>query len=77
MKSENGSVPFVAMIVIIAFLLLVCIFLPLIVPNWSDKPFALPLMVVGLLLPFVHFFIFGGSQVARQRKERKNAGEAE
>ena len=77
MKSESGFVPFVTMIVIIAFLLLVCIFLPLIVPNWSDLPFALPLMVVGLLLPFVHFFIFGGSQVLRQRKERKSASEAE
>ena len=77
MKSESGFVPFVTMIVIIAFLLLVCIFLPLIVPNWSGLPFALPLMVIGLLLPFVHFFIFGGSQVLRQRRERKSTGEAE
>ncbi|MGI6220488.1 MAG: hypothetical protein ACOYIP_01245 [Coriobacteriales bacterium] len=76
MKSDNGSVPFIAMIVIIAFLLLVCIFLPLFVPNWSERAFALPLMGVGLLLPFVHFFVFGGSQVARQRRERKNSGEA-
>ena len=51
---------FIVMLVIVAVLAVLCIACPLIVPNWSKQPYALPLMAIGLLLPFVYFFVFGG-----------------
>ena len=42
----------------IAFLFITCIVCPLAITDWSKLPIALPLMAVGVLLPFVYFFIF-------------------
>lgn len=70
MQEDNtGKVPFIVMILIIVFLFVVCIICPLVVSGWSKQPFALPLMGIGLLLPFVHFFIFGGKQLAASKKK--------
>lgn len=69
-SQDSGKVPFIAMLVVIAFLFAVCIVCPLVVPDWSKQPYALTLMAAGLLLPFVHFFIFGGLELARSKKEQ-------
>ena len=65
---DTGMGAFGVMIAIIVFLAALCIVCPLAVPNWSKQPVALPLMAIGLLLPFVYFFIFGGMQLARNKK---------
>lgn len=56
--SDTGMTNFVIMLVVIAFLFITCIVCPLAITGWSKLPIALPLMAVGVLLPFVYFFIF-------------------
>ena len=58
-------------IIVIALILAVlCIVCPLAISTWSQEPYALPLMAIGVLLPFVYFFIFGGAQVAKNKMVR-------
>ncbi len=66
--ADNGMVPFVCMMFIAAFLAVLCIVCPLAIKGWSKMPIALPLEAIGLLLPFVHFFIFAGPQALKDRK---------
>lgn len=66
-SEEDGMTRFIIMLVIVAILAILCIACPLIVPNWSKQSYALPLMAIGLLLPFVYFFIFGGAQLAKNK----------
>lgn len=68
-KEGSGGFAFGCMLVIIAFLFVVCVILPLAVPNFSKQPYALPLMITGLALPFIHFFVFGGIALAKKKKE--------
>ena len=56
--SDTGMTNFIIMLIVIAFLFITCIVCPLAVQGWSKNPIALPLMAVGVLLPFVYFFIF-------------------
>ena len=56
--SDTGMTNFIIMLVVIAFLFITCIVCPLAITDWSKLPIALPLMAVGVLLPFVYFFIF-------------------
>lgn len=73
MKDEHsGGIAFICMMVIIAFLLLVCIVLPLAISGFSKQPYALPLMSAGLALPFIHFFIFGGMALASRKKDSED-----
>ena len=65
---DTGKVPFIVMVLIIVLQFIVCIICPLVITGWSKQPYALPLMAAGLLLPFVHFFIFGGMELARSKK---------
>lgn len=67
---DSGRPQFVIMLVIVAILAILCIVCPLAVPDWSKQPYALPLMTIGLLLPFAYFFIFGGRQLAKEKKSR-------
>lgn len=73
MKSaeDSGGVAFWCMMLVIAFLLVVCVILPLVIEGYSKQPYALPLMGTGLFLPFVHFFIFGGKALAEKKKAEK------
>ena len=64
--SDTGMVPFVAMMLIAAFLAILCIVCPLAVPGWKANPLAMPLDLIALLLPFVHFFIFAGPQALKK-----------
>ncbi len=72
-SDSNGGGRFGVMLVLIAILFVLCIVCPLAVPDWTSLGIALPLMTVGLLLPFAYFFIFGGIQVAHDRRKRKEA----
>ena len=64
--SDTGMVPFVVMMLIAAFLAILCIVCPLAVPGWKANPLAMPLDLVALLLPFVHFFVFAGPQALKK-----------
>jgi hypothetical protein len=69
-SSDTGNLQFGIMCVIIVFLAILCIVLPLAIKGWAKMPIALPLEAIGLLLPFVYFFIFGGAQIARNKAQR-------
>ena len=69
--SDTGIVPFALILIIIVLLFALCIVCPLAVANWSKLPVALPLMAIGLVLPFVFFFIFAGPQAIRMKREGK------
>lgn len=66
--AASGNARFGIMIAIVVILFALCIVCPLAVPNWSKLPIALPLMAVGMLLPFAFFFVFGGIQLAKDKK---------
>ena len=69
---DTGTSKFIIMMVIVAFLALMCIVFPLLpagtfgtAPDGTPLAFAktamaLPLMATGMLLPFLFFFIFAG-----------------
>jgi hypothetical protein len=58
-NNDSGGAAFPAMIVIVAFMVVSCMILPLVVTGFSGQPWAVPLMGAALVLPFVHFFVFG------------------
>ena len=58
-NESGGGVAFPAMMVILGIMVVACMILPLVVPGFSSQPWAVPVMGVALVLPFVHFFIFG------------------
>ncbi len=66
--AASGNARFGIMIAIVVILFALCIVCPLAVPNWTKLPIALPLMAVGMLLPFAFFFVFGGIQLAKDKK---------
>ena len=73
-KSEtDGGARFWLMIVVALVLAVLCIVCPLAIPDWSSIPAALPLMAVGILLPFVYFFVFAGMQLAKDKSKRRRA----
>ena len=57
---------------VVDFWVVLCIVCPLVVQGWSKQPYALPLMAIGLLLPFVYFFVFGGAQLAKNRQKKQH-----
>ena len=65
--SDTGMVQFIIMLVIAALLAVLCIVCPLVVNGWSKSSMALPLMTVGMLAPFVYFFIFATPQIKKTR----------
>ena len=71
---DTGTVQFAIMMVIVALLAILCIVLPLLPADmfggvaFSKTPMALPLMAIGMLLPFLFFFIFAGPQALKNRK---------
>ena len=69
-SETDGAVRFGIIIVIALILAVLCIVCPLAISTWSQEPYALPLMAIGVLLPFVYFFIFGGAQVAKNKMAR-------
>ena len=72
-SERDGNARFIIMLVIVAVLAVLCIVCPLVVDNWSKQPYALPLMAIGLLLPFVYFFVFGGAQLAKNKAAKASA----
>lgn len=66
-KSDTGTTLFGIMMVVAALLAVLCIVCPLVVQGWSSSPMALPLMTIGMLLPFVYFFIFATPQIKNSK----------
>lgn len=71
-SETDGTVRFALILVVAAILAVLCIVCPLVVTGWSKLPIALPLMAVGVLLPFVYFFAFATPQ-AIKNKAKLNA----
>ena len=67
-EQDTGMVPFVIICCIAALLAILCIVCPLVIHGWSKQPYALPLDAIGLLLPFIFFFIFAGPQALKERR---------
>ena len=65
-EKDTGMVPFIIMLIIAAFLAVLCIVCPLVVDGWSKQPVAMPLDVTALLLPFLFFFIFAGPKALKK-----------
>ncbi|MBQ6391036.1 MAG: hypothetical protein IJH88_05370, partial [Eggerthellaceae bacterium] len=69
---DTGTTKFIIMMVIVAFLAVMCIVFPLLPAGtfgvgpdgtplaFAKTPMALPLMATGMLLPVVFFFVFAG-----------------
>lgn len=68
-KESSGGTAFYAMLGVLTFMAVACIVCPLAIPGFSKQGYAVPLMAAALSLPFVHFFIFGGMEIARSRKK--------
>ena len=69
MDNKESSAAFWIMMVILAYMLIACIICPLAIPGFSRQPYALPMMSLALILPFVHFFIFAGLEIAKSNKK--------
>jgi hypothetical protein len=70
MEKQDSGVAFWSMMVILAYMLIVCIFCPIaFAGNPGYVAIRLPLMILALVLPFVHFFIFAGMEIARGGKK--------
>ena len=72
-SETDGGARFWLMIVVALVLAVLCIVCPLAIPDWASIPAALPLMAVGILLPFVYFFVFAGMQLAKDKSKRRRA----
>jgi maltodextrin utilization protein YvdJ len=67
MEKKENDVAFWVMMVILAYMLIACIICPIAIAGFSKQPYALPMMALALALPFVHFFIFAGMEIARKK----------
>jgi uncharacterized RDD family membrane protein YckC len=67
---SGGGAAFPAMMVVLVVMVVCCMILPLVpadmyplvngkATGFSGQPWAVPVMGIALLLPFLHFFIFG------------------
>jgi hypothetical protein len=77
METKENSVPFWTMMVILLFMFIACVVLPLTVSGevWyvgdakeGIMGVRLPLMGLALALPFIHFFVFAGIEIAKKKK---------
>ncbi len=66
-SDTDGAVRFGIILAIAILLAILCIVCPLAIGTWTKEPYALPLMAIGILLPFLYFFIFAGAQVAKDK----------
>ena len=68
LKEASGGFKFYTMMAILLFILIVCVICPIIISDFSKTAYAVPLMIVGLALPFLYFFIFGGMSLRSRNK---------
>ena len=71
MEKKDNDIAFWTMMLILVYLLIACIICPIAIAGFSRQPYALPMMSVALVLPFVHFFIFAGKEIIAQGKNKK------
>ncbi|MDR2672971.1 MAG: hypothetical protein LBC35_06820 [Coriobacteriales bacterium] len=69
MEKKENDVAFWVMMLILAYMLIACIICPIAIPGFSRQPYALPMMSAALILPFIHFFIFAGAEIAKGNKK--------
>ncbi len=66
-SDSDGNTRFIIMLIVVLFNFIGCIVLPLAIPGFSKTDYALPIMAIAMLLPFLYFFIFGGAQLAKNK----------
>ena len=72
---DTGTSKFAIMMIIVALLAILCIVMPLLPASlfggmpFSKTPMALPLMAIGMLLPFAFFFVFAGPQALSNKNK--------
>jgi maltodextrin utilization protein YvdJ len=71
MEKKESSAAFWVMMIILIYMLVACIICPIAIPGFSKQPYALPMMGLSLALPFVHFFIFAGIEIAKSKTDKK------
>ncbi|MDR3137070.1 MAG: hypothetical protein LBU07_06675 [Coriobacteriales bacterium] len=70
MERKENDIAFWSMMVILTYMLIACIFCPLLLTgNAAYATVRLPLMILALILPFIHFFIFAGLEIAKGGKK--------
>jgi MFS family permease len=67
LSETDGNTRFGIMLVVVAINFVGCIVLPLVISNFSSQSYALPVMLIAMLLPFIYFFIFGLQQKAKNK----------
>jgi hypothetical protein len=66
-KENSGGTAFYAMMAVLVVMVICTMVCPLVIPGFSGKSYAVPLMGCALALPFIHFFVFGGMEIARKK----------
>jgi hypothetical protein len=70
MENKESNVAFWVMIVILIYMLITCIILPIaLAGNANYIAIRLPLMVIALVAPFIHFFVFASFEIAKGAKK--------
>ncbi|MDR0499638.1 MAG: hypothetical protein LBG97_00105 [Coriobacteriales bacterium] len=69
MEKKENDVAFWIMMIILAYMLIACVICPIAIAGFSKQPYALPMMAIALLLPFIHFAIFAGPQIFKGGKK--------
>ena len=69
-SETDGGMRFGIILAIAAILFVLCIVCPLAIPGWSKAAYSLPLMAIGVLLPFAYFFVFGLMQKAKDKAKQ-------
>jgi hypothetical protein len=66
-EEASGGIAFYAMMAVLIVMVIACMVCPLVITGFSSKPYAVPVMGIALALPFIHFFIFGGRELAQKK----------
>ncbi len=67
LSETDGNARFWIMIVIVVINFVGCIVMPLVVPGFAAQPYALPVMLIAMVAPFIYFFIFGVMGVQKEK----------
>lgn len=69
-KEASGGIRFYLICAVLAWLFIACVILPLVIPDFSRQDYAVPLMGLSLLVPYLYFFIFGLAAIADEKKKK-------
>lgn len=68
LSETDGNARFWIMICVVVINFIGCIVCPLAINGFSKTSYALPIMLVAMLLPFIYFFIFGCMGLSKEKQ---------